>query len=209
MILWKDETNIIYSGNFDGYTTTFLKRQNTEHITRIYLYKNIEEYKHPKLSWQNLTYICDGYDEKNILPKLVVKGKKLVSQVVTNNNNLYSDFKNDNIDLVKNEDNNFTEYLFITKGKLRDYFDFDEIVNHYNKLTDIFYNEDEFFEDAIGENLRELKQAFNYDIKDLMLGKLEGYSWASPDDCYDWQLVLTGLLLGFPLESTASLINGN
>ena len=52
-----------------------------------------------------------------------------------------------------------------------------------------------------------LKNAFNYDIADLIKGELTEYNWVSPDD--DWQLTLTGLLLGFPIESTASILNDN
>ena len=212
MVLFEDNENIIYSNSFDGYTTTFLKFKKAYKgtIVRAYIYQDIEEYKHPKLSWQNLSYICGGYDEENILPKLVVEGKKLVSNVVLKNEDLYSDFKNDNVELVKNKGKHgYIDYYFIAKGKLRDYFNFEEIIEHYNKLTNIFNNDDEFFEDDVEENLRELNHAFNYDIKDLILGKFKGYDWVSPDDCYNWQTVLTGLLLGYPLESTASIINGN
>ena len=209
MVLFEDNENIIYSSSFDGYTTTFLnfKKAYKGAVVRAYIYQDIEEYKHPKLSWQNLSYICGGYDEKNILPRLVVEGKKLVSNVVLKNEDLYSDFKNDNVELVKNKGKNgYIDYYFIAKGKLRDYFNFEEIIEHYNKLTNVF-NNDEFYD--VEENLRELKHAFNYDIKDLIIGKFKGYDWCSPDDCYDWQFVLTGLLLGYPLESTASIINGN
>ena len=212
MTLFEDKKNIITSNIIDGnIICTLLKRKNGI-ITRAYFYDNKEEYKHPKLSWQNLTYICGGYDEETILPLLVFEGKKLVANVVSDKEIEYEktpDIMKNKVIFFKEKTKygNSNDYYFCAKGKLRDYFDLKEILNAYNNHTDYYKCIEEYDIDGFDEYYYDkLKNAFNYDIVDLIKGKLSGYDLVSPED--DWQLTLTGLLLGYPIESTASLLNG-
>ena len=222
MILFEDNVNIITSNEIDnGLICTILKRKDMKnsYCTRCYLYNNMEEYKHPKLSWQNLSYICDGLEEETVLPLLVLEGKKLVANVVSDKEIEYEkmpEVASDKIIFFKEKTShgNINSYYFCAKGKLRDYFDLNEVLNAYNNHTDFFKYIEEYDLDQEGEingfdkyYYESLKNAFNYDIADLIKGELTGYNWASPDD--DWQLTLTGLLLGIPIESTASILNGN
>lgn len=218
MTLFEDNENIITSNIIDGnIICTLLKRKNGI-ITRDYFYNNKEEYKHPKLSWQNLAYICRGYDEETVLPLLVFEGKKLVANVISDKEIEYEKMP----DVMKNKViffkektkyGNYNDYYFCAKGKLKDYFDLNEVLNAYNNHTNFFKYIEEYDLDQEGERngfikyyYEKLKNAFNYDIVDLIKGELSGYEWASPKE--DWQLTLTGLLLGYPIESTASLLNG-
>lgn len=213
MTLFEDSKNIITSNIVDGNIICTLLKRKDGIIIRAYFYNNKEEYKHSKLSWQNLTYICGGHDEETVLPLLVFEGKKLVANIISNKEIEYEkmpDIMKDKVIFFKEKTKygNSNSYYFCAKGKLRDYFDLKEILKAYNIHTDYYKcMEEENDIDGFDEYYYDkLKNAFNYDIVDLIKGELSGYDWANPEE--DWQLTLTGLLLGYPIESTASLLNG-
>lgn len=93
----------------------------------------------------------------------------------------------------------FWHFLIIKKGKLSDLFNIDEIISAYKNNGIILSKET-------------LSRFFDMDMVELATNKLNitgaPNTFKQGKIPKDYETILTGLLLGYPLESTASLLNG-
>lgn len=89
-------------------------------------------------------------------------------------------------------------FLVIRKGKLSDFFSVDEIVQAYQN-------------NGISVDRNILCQYFDLDMTDLFTNKVDmvgSTEWDGEKMPYTYKAILTGLGFGYPIESTASLLNG-
>lgn len=161
---------------------------------RTYRFNNVPEYKHPYLSWENLDR-CGGWaSDDSYLLSAVQEGKKPAAQYVAINEPVPEIEPSDNIETYYTTDQLYPNYtrnqVCITRTcSLKDIFDIDSIIDAYKK-HDVLLDREELM--PYMEKL----------IMDLMK---EGF-WLNADS--DNELIITGLMLGYPIESTASIIWG-
>lgn len=161
---------------------------------RTYRFNNVPEYKHPYLSWENLDH-CGGWasDDSYIL-SAVQDGKKPAAQYAV---------INEPVPNVKPDKDTETYYMsepFYNEGtrnqvyiartcSLKDLFDVDSVIDAYEKQDVIISKE-------------KLMPYMEKPIMDLMK---EGF-FIYTDSAIE--IIITGLMLGYPIESTASILYG-
>jgi hypothetical protein len=172
-----------------------VKSCNNTYLLRAYRFDNIKEtFTSPYISWENLN-CCGGwfYDDQ-YLNTAVQNGKKLCAGLILKSSdeakyllenkdiNFYSDFKNDRY------------YLEIArKGCLKDYYNIQEVLNLY-KLHGIY-----------NLNMKRIEELCSAEMISLMKDNNPyNYDYANPFEIED--LIITGLLLGYPIESTIAII---
>ena len=215
----------------DGLCHLKVRQQRTKLKRTImeYLYVNAPSFQSPYLSWENLN-CCNGwvYDD-SYLHTAVQRGKKLYSGF---NLSIYSEsfiersrHCNPNFEFLteksvhdllskieaglpddcvmgtvkkdKRDEDFISLSMYICKnGKISDYFDINEVVEHYRQLRIQIPNEEKNLILEISE-----LPLMNFSLADF------AYKYASPTCCSHF--ILTGLLLGYPIETTASLIINN
>lgn len=154
---------------------------------RIYRFNNVPEYKHPYLSWENLDH-CGGWTtDDTYLLSAVQNKKKPAAQYC------YGYDSVPNINSTKGVEV-FVKYIynwvFITRTcSLKDLFDIDSIIDAYEK-HDIILNKEK------------LMPYMEKPIMDLMKENF----FLNPKN--GTEIVITGLMLGYPIESTASILCG-
>ena len=154
---------------------------------RTYRFNNVPEYKHPYLSWENLDH-CGGWaSDDTYLLTAVHNGKKPAAQYYYGYESVPKIKKSKSIDV-------FTDYIyncvFITRTCcLKDLFDVDSIIDVYDK-QDVFLRKEE------------LMLYMEKPIMDLMKEKF------FLNQTNETEVVITGLMLGYPIESTASILCG-
>lgn len=175
-----------------------------------YKFPNIElSVSSPFLSWENLN-CCGGwtYDEEYLL-SAVQEGKKLyagcTTYVGTSGNTSEAEKCLEKIaehlpanctagkETVKNE--KYFPFYICRRGCLKDFFDLEQVLEDYKRMGIALYAEQR-------EHLFTLSEI-----------ELAQFASATPM-CYyeadtDAELIAAGLLLGYPLESTASILLGN
>ncbi len=156
------------------------------------------EYLSPWLSWYNLICCSNNYGPIPVVSymnRAVQNGKKVAATI-------YPESNMDYMQILKEVGDDYycypyhpDEYIYLLyisrKGTLADYFDLDEILRVYTSC-DVHLDEDkmrEFFE-------RELSWFGNEDICPIRLHNCLG----------EEELAVTGLLFGYPVESTVALI---
>lgn len=186
-----------------------VKYQNRHIIT--YRFNNIPEYKHKYLSWENLN-CCEGWVyDKSYLRNAVQNDKKLVATVVEffdnddDINGWIDSLKIDN-NLIYGQSNEKTSHyneiitmVTITlckKGTLSDYFDFNDVIKHYSLLLD------DCIYDLI--KMEVLYEMFNKPINEIVIDNSE-FNIYHVNVIED--IIYLGLILGYPIESTASLLS--
>lgn len=186
------------------------------YIHRTYRFKNIpDRFSSPFISWENLD-CCGGwqYDEA-YLAHAVQSGKKLYAGITISLKNKYlpnAPTLEEAISNLKQLQNTLSDELcagidsrlsseqylstFICRrGTLKDYFELDAIFSFYEKLGA-----------SLLDHMKEtVCQCCSVEISDFSVpsAPYEYYNAASQAE-----LVTTGLLLGYPIESTASLLTG-
>ena len=174
--------------------------------------RHIRSYKYPKypaapehamVSWDNLL-LCGGYcikkHEDRIIIDNALHGRKPVGDIFLNT----VDSRRDAIiDSCQRAGLTYIQYTvphsassggFITFGSstpIKDLFNLKSIVDYYREVTSSG--------DEIASRLQDMSELSPVDA-------LQQYGWASPES--DSDLVMTGLCLGYALESTVALING-
>lgn len=154
---------------------------------RTYRFNNVPEYKHPYLSWENLDH-CGGWvSDDTYLLSAVNEGKKPAAQYYYGYESVPKIKKNKNIEV-------FIEYIhnwiLITRTcSLKDLFDIDSVIDAYKK-HDIFLDKEK------------LMPYMEKPIMDLMK---ENFYISQTNET---EIVITGLMLGYPIESTASILCG-
>ena len=161
---------------------------------RTYRFNNVPEYKHPYLSWENLDH-CGGWaSDDSYLLSAVQDGKKPAAQCVAINEPVPEIEPGNNIETYYTTEQIYDNYtrnqVYITRTcSLKDIFDIDSIIDAYKKHDVLLDRE-------------ELMPYMEKPIMDLMKEGL----WLNADS--DNELVITGLMLGYPIESTASILCG-
>ena len=154
---------------------------------RTYRFNNVPEYKHPYLSWENLDH-CGGWaSDDTYLLSAVHDGKKPAAQYYYGYNSVPKIRKSRDVEVSIKR---ISDMVYITRTcSLKDLFNIDDIIKAY-MAHDIYINSDR------------LVPYMKKPIMDLM----EKRFWINPNDIYE--LIITGLMLGYPIESTASIIQG-
>ena len=193
-----------------------------------YHFNNLPFYEHKYLSWENLN-CCGGwpYDE-TYLYTAVQKDKKLVAGVTLHKGT--PDMKYDELLALiqkekENPDINYNALLtqktnewkvdaattnsyiekeqysqfcirliIIKKGCLNDFYDLDEILEAYRKQDIIL----------TPQGLSILKNYFNIELSDLFYEGVNNFKYTRLHNSLE--AIVCGLGLGYPIESTASLI---
>lgn len=176
--------------------------------------KNMKIFEHPFLSWDNLSYFCDEPDEEGLddylLNHALQEGKKTSISVVTK--------KADEIKEVFGKEyliheipfeNGFSRVYVCRKGSLIDYFDEDALYEYYDQ-SGVHFN------DGV------LTILLNTPMIDIASGKINFrnnvvYSPIMRMDGSDGISVtyggaaglVSGLLFGYPVESSISMIENN
>jgi len=181
----------------------------------VYRYKTQDEYIAPFLSVENLRYYVslNDTDEEDdyLLYHALQEEKKVAASFWTRNEKLIRDVFSDHhlYDVVSKNTwkEDFKTVFVARKGCLEDYFDIDSIIEWYDKHI-AFYNEG-VFELMCGEEIiNVLTGGFCHPLKSTMYSpfiRFEGDEVLR--DFGAAGLMVSGLLFGYPLESTADLIN--
>ena len=161
---------------------------------RTYRFNNVAEYQHPYLSWENLDH-CGGWaSDDTYLLTAVQDGKKAAAQYAEINKPIPNVEHGNDVEVYhmseQIHDNYTRNQVYITrKCTMNDIFDIDSIIDAYRK-HDIFLDKED------------LMPYMERPIMDLM--KEEFYV----NQRSEAELVITGLMLGYPIESTASILWG-
>ena len=175
-----------------------------------YTYPNVElSVSSPFLSWENLN-CCNGwiYDEDYLLTA-VQEGRKLYAGCTI--------WLHPPVDLEKAEarleeiratlpdtclagremvmNESFFPYYICRRGSLKDYFDLEQVLEDYRKMGIVLSAQDQAMFFHLG----------GIELAQFATGKPMCYFRCASDA----ELMATGLLLGYPLESTASLLLEN
>lgn len=180
------------------------KRAYTLHC---YTYPNVElSVSSPFLSWENLN-CCNGwaYDEAYLLTA-VQEGKKLYAgstiflQTPADVKNAEARLEEIRTalpdtclagkEVVKND--RFFPFYICRRGRLQDFFDFDQVLEDYKRMDIMLSAQDRKIFYHLG----------GIELAQFATGKPMCYTGCISDV----ELMITGLLLGYPLESTASLL---
>ena len=172
-----------------------------------YRFNNIPLYEHPYMSWQNLD-CCNGWmHDEDYLLTAVQEGKKLVAGIYVNSVDiqeiqdklkvLESSIDDDKecfaiVDKHTNGEMLYVGTIIARKGTLADFYDIDEIIAAY-KLQDIAVDKDS------------LDDYFHIELKELFSGDYKAFDYGNPKTATE--LIVCGLGLGYPLESTAFLLS--
>jgi len=178
-----------------------VKMETARRAIRSYTFRNIPAgtFQSPYISWANLN-CCGGwaYDESYLLTA-VQEGKKLCAGIVMNDENKYRAFL-DNLGgeypcfcppVRHNGPYTFYHVDVTRQGRITDYIDMKAARETYSALRIDFLNFDIITEYAEKQMIH-------------LLDGTAAFDYANPAN--NEQLAVTGLLLGYPLESTAALL---
>ena len=169
-----------------------------------YSYINSElKYSSPYLSWENLGF-CGGwaYSEEELINS-VKEGKKLFADVfITKCSNdaekllslVDSYYSIPDVQVVKHhtENDRRMEFTIVKKGCVSDYLDLDKVLDCYYDLGLPKLDEEEY---------TQLCNLCNTPMSEFATRHNKfNYDFANPSD--DIEFMFTGLLLGYPIEST-------
>ena len=181
--------------------TDFVKRSQvrvmlpTGRSTSTYKFNLIPDvFKSPYISWANLD-CCNGwaYDQDYLL-RAVYEGKKLYAGI-SSVKSLEELPTAPHILTGKEEHDKGRELFYVCReGKLSDYYDLDEVFEHYRKLG-------VYLTPAVKHRVKVFCDIKISNFANRATAPFD-YGWAHGSD----QLICTGLLLGYPLESTAHLL---
>lgn len=220
-LLFQDPCGIkIYRQDFKhrSQVKVVFEQENHSHHLRTYRFDNIPDiFESPYCSWTNLAY-CGGWScsDESYLDTAVQSGKKLYAGRFTHLKAKYSpnaptleEAKSQFLEfqstmptgivagveeLILSDDMYLRTYICRT-GKISDYFSLDEVFSFYAK------------------HRLELPETWKKEVRRLCDYEIQTYG--SKDAPFNYaranspvELIVTGLLLGYPLESTISLLYG-
>lgn len=193
--------------NFKNRSVVKVLGKNNYRITE-YRFNNIDlKYKTKFMNWQNLD-CCGGWAYSELdLVKQFKNGNKLFAEVIINPDISKDVFEE--IEKCKELDNvevhifphwlssDHKSFFLIKKGALDHYIDVDKILEDYRSLGLWFISEDQVFT---------LKCMASEDMNTYISKEHNKF-------CYDFgnpvgmvELIFTGMLLGYPIESTADIL---
>ena len=189
-------------------------KKNPEYRMYISYPKDLKIFEHPFLSWDNLSYFCDEPDEEGLddylLNHALQEGKKTSISVITKKIEEIKDIfaKEYLIHMIPLE-NGFSRVYVCREGSLADYFNEDALYEYYDK-SDVHFN------DGV------LTILLNTPMIDIFSGKIDFrnnvvYNPIMKMDGSDGISVtyggaaglISGLLFGYPVESSISMIKYN
>ena len=181
------------------------KNGDTLHTYRM---NNVPFYENKYLSWQNLDH-CNGWiHDKKYLDTAVQKELKLVAGIsidIDDEGEIQAklDEVRETLDLSKedvalekvihNGSHKWMNVVIARKGSLSDFYDMKEIVQAYLRQ-------------GVEIDMAGLEEYFNVELGELFSGKYRGFDYGALRSDIEW--VVCGLGLGYPIESTAWMING-
>lgn len=181
--------------------------RNDSLIFMRYRFPNINSpYNFPLCSWENLDCVNGWNYDEAYLETAVQKGKKpyvgiscFVRHNLDETPRIESILKELPVGITGGEEparnNNFRSYFICLEGTLLDHFDLDAVFNHYELMGKKFSPTEK----------AEIVRLCNIELS--VYGSKEApYDYGNPKGTT--QLVVTGLLLGYPLESTFSILSG-
>lgn len=169
---------------------------NNGYNLRTYRFNNVECFESPYISWENLDQ-CGGWGTNDTYLKSAVQnGTKLFAQIIHDSSESF-DSREDIV--VNTQPHKRIEGLYEThicrKGCLKDYYNLVDVAEHYRRFGVRFT-----FEEQV-----QIIQWVHLELSVFATDEAPfNYRMAATDS----ELVITGLLLGYPLESTASIIQG-
>lgn len=196
---------------YDYATRSKVKVTSGNIIHRIYRFARIDsEYTSPYISWANLD-CCGGWvSDESYLQVAVQEGKKLYAGLdiyvrqVGSQENARKEVERILSELPEGCTGGFepqkvafsVPYFICRTGSLSDYYDIDRVLDYYEQLGVMINDADR----------QEVKQLSTLEIKEFgsenpPIDYINAYSLSS--------LIVTGLLLGYPIESTVSILQGN
>jgi len=176
-----------------------VKNKDGSYTHMTYHFNNKDFFRSEYISWENLN-CCNGWShDKEYLFTAVQDGKKLCAGITFDSvkeMNIYletlgSDYLFYQHAPVKNGPYSWYNVDIVRKGCIADYIDIHAVLEAYKNHIDY-----------IDENV--IKQYLTRPIIELVDGSA-CFDYANTKN--DNELVVTGLLLGYPIETTASLIN--
>lgn len=180
-------------------------------VFRTYRFNNVElTYDTKYINWANLN-CCGGwgYNEK-YLASAVQNDSKLFAQVIMYTedfsginyilNELIEGNENKvNCIVIDRDDRNFKEVIICKKGCVADYIDIDNIFEQY-RILGLELSE------HIKSEVRKLASIDMYKYANRTSNEFN-FDFANP---YSYEeLIFNGMLLGYPIESTASILEGH
>lgn len=168
---------------------------------RIYRFNNIpaDTFQSPYISWENLN-CCGGWRfNKDYLLTAVLSNKKLCAGIVFDDEDFYNRYIDAYCDnhyyfshSVQHCGESYWRSLDIArKGSISDYINILDVKITYDLLGIDFLD------------WNDIQKYLDSDIMKLIDGSMN-YNYANPQN--DTQLVVGGLLLGYPIESTAAIL---
>ncbi len=207
--------DVIISEEANGEYTVVTIKKLFENKTTQYKYKTANKYESPYLSLENLSYHISLRNEDEtddyLLNHALQENKKLCVSFFTNTpeviENVFNNHERYSVLIRETGKPDLSKLAVVSrKGCLKDYFDMDDIVDWYERqgITVV----DSILESMMDEEMITLlsgeyehpvvKAKYDFIIRfegDEVLQNLKAEG-----------LIVTGLLLGYPLESTADLI---
>ena len=181
--------------------------------TRGYMFES------PYLSWRNLYHAFSGYQDEAYLETAVQEGKKLFAQCVMTMKtdrptygkafsdeeaaeymqNLKSSMpENCECGFIPHKcDKDFKRYYICREGKLSAYFNLDAVFERYHQLG----------VELSEEERRNVREMANNEIS-VFATKDAPFDFLCLNCALDTEWIVNGLLLGYPIESTVSVLNG-
>ena len=195
-VLFKSPVGITFERH-DYKNRSKVRVHNHGYHLRTYRFNNVKCFESPYISWENLD-CCGGWRyDRRYLETAVQNGTKLFAQIVhpTDKQIEIPDGIGSRSRRHKWIPNCCNTEIF-RKGCLSDYYDIDAVLDHYNKL-------------GIGLTTEEEAVIREYCSLELSVFSTEAAPFDHVNVNNIESLIVTGLLLGYPLESTASIIEEN
>lgn len=171
-----------------------VKVSNQGYNLRTYRFNNVSEFESPYISWENLDQ-CGGWaTDESYLDTAVQNGTKLFAGIVHPEGQSF-ECSDDVVVITKKHGwwEGYCETHICRKGCLADYYDIDAVLNHYSRLG----------VDLLEEEISRIYRLSKVELSVFATDQAP-IDYANVENLED--LVVTGLLLGYPLESTASII---
>lgn len=167
---------------------------NNDYHLMTYRFNNVPEFESPYISWQNLDQ-CGGWMTRDDYAYTAVyNGTKLFTSIVHPNDVSFDSRLGVVVQTHKHPRLENYCYTYISKhGCLHDFYDLDSVFDHYSRL-------------GIEFTVDEKNRIEEYCDIELYEFGTENAPFNFMDMTEREHFVVTGLLLGYPLESTASLI---
>ena len=171
-----------------------VKVHNNGYNLRTYRFNNVAEFESPYISWANLDQ-CGGWATSDAyLNTAVQRSHKLFAQIVHFD---HREFETSDEVVITTGENHLTGRGYLThisrKGSLADYYDLAAVREHYSRLG-VVLTDNEWI-DILVHCCVELTEFGTVDAP---------FDYVNASTAVE--LIVTGLLLGYPLESTASII---